>query len=73
MFGKPANEAGAAWPGIVVGLFVAFGGVLYGYDTGTISGILEMVSNVVVLGGAVSRVVSRSTNTPAPDVLEKHV
>jgi SP family sugar:H+ symporter-like MFS transporter len=42
MFGKPANEAGAAWPGIVVGLFVAFGGVLYGYDTGTISGILEM-------------------------------
>jgi SP family sugar:H+ symporter-like MFS transporter len=42
MFKKPEHEAGAAWPGIVVGLFVAFGGVLYGYDTGTISGILEM-------------------------------
>lgn len=36
------QEAGAAWPAIVVGLFVAFGGVLYGYDTGTIGGILAM-------------------------------
>jgi SP family sugar:H+ symporter-like MFS transporter len=26
----------------MVGLFVAFGGVLFGYDTGTISGILGM-------------------------------
>ena len=33
---------GAAWPAIVVGLFVAFGGVLFGYDTGTIGGILAM-------------------------------
>jgi len=39
---KPEGEAGAAWPAIVVGLFVAFGGVLFGYDTGTISGILAM-------------------------------
>lgn len=39
---KPEGEAGAAWPAICVGLFVAFGGVLYGYDTGTISGILAM-------------------------------
>ena len=31
---KPENEEGAAWPAIVVGLFAAFGGVLYGYDTG---------------------------------------
>lgn len=30
---KPEGEPGAAWPAIVVGLFVAFGGVLYGYDT----------------------------------------
>lgn len=29
-------------PAILIGLFVAFGGVLYGYDTGTISGILAM-------------------------------
>ena len=42
MITKPADEPGAAWPAIVVGLFVAFGGVLFGYDTGTISGILAM-------------------------------
>ncbi|KAI6894664.1 putative transporter [Hortaea werneckii] len=39
---KPADEHGAAWPSILVGLFAAFGGILYGYDTGTISGIQEM-------------------------------
>ncbi|KAK0617496.1 general substrate transporter [Immersiella caudata] len=39
---KPATEAGSAWPAILIGLFVAFGGVLFGYDTGTISGILAM-------------------------------
>jgi SP family sugar:H+ symporter-like MFS transporter len=39
---QPEGTAGAAWPAIVIGLFVAFGGVLYGYDTGTISGILAM-------------------------------
>ncbi|KAF2715223.1 high affinity glucose transporter RGT2 [Pleomassaria siparia CBS 279.74] len=39
---KPADEPGKAWPAILIGLFVAFGGVLYGYDTGTISGILAM-------------------------------
>ncbi|KAF5026246.1 hypothetical protein F66182_1677 [Fusarium sp. NRRL 66182] len=38
---KP-EEAGKAWPAIAIGLFVAFGGVLFGYDTGTISGILAM-------------------------------
>lgn len=36
------NPSGAAWPAIAVGLFVAFGGVLFGYDTGTIGGILAM-------------------------------
>lgn len=39
---KPRDEAGKAWPAICVGAFVAFGGVLFGYDTGTISGILAM-------------------------------
>lgn len=39
---KPREEAGKAWPAICVGAFVAFGGVLFGYDTGTISGILAM-------------------------------
>jgi SP family sugar:H+ symporter-like MFS transporter len=39
---KPADEPGAAWPAILVGVFVAFGGVLFGYDTGTISGITAM-------------------------------
>ncbi|KAJ0119046.1 hypothetical protein N8I77_002251 [Diaporthe amygdali] len=39
---KPRDDAGKAWPAICVGAFVAFGGVLFGYDTGTISGILAM-------------------------------
>jgi len=39
---KPDDEPGAAWPAIMVGAFAAFAGILYGYDTGTISGIQEM-------------------------------
>ncbi|KAH0149170.1 putative transporter, partial [Aureobasidium melanogenum] len=39
---KPDDEVGAAWPSIMVGAFAAFAGILYGYDTGTISGIQEM-------------------------------
>lgn len=39
---KPVGEAGKSWPGIAIGFFVAFGGVLFGYDTGTISGIIAM-------------------------------
>lgn len=38
----PPGTPGKAWPAICVGLFVAFGGVLFGYDTGTIGGILAM-------------------------------
>ncbi|KAF1347513.1 putative transporter [Delphinella strobiligena] len=39
---RPADVAGAAWPSIMVGMFASFGGILYGYDTGTISGIQSM-------------------------------
>ena len=39
---KPEGTAGSSIPAIGIGLFVAFGGVLYGYDTGTIGGILTM-------------------------------
>ncbi|GFF92665.1 probable glucose transporter rco-3, partial [Aspergillus udagawae] len=42
LFQKPEGTAGSAWPAIVISGFVAFGGILFGYDTGTISGILAM-------------------------------
>ncbi|KAJ5100118.1 general substrate transporter [Penicillium argentinense] len=42
LFKRPQNEKGAAWPAILVGLFASFGGILYGYDTGTIAGIQTM-------------------------------
>lgn len=31
MLKKPEGSAGSAFPAILVGLFVAFGGVLFGY------------------------------------------
>jgi SP family sugar:H+ symporter-like MFS transporter len=40
MLKRPDDTVGATWPAICLGLFVAFGGVLFGYDTGTIGGIL---------------------------------
>lgn len=42
MLKKPEGTPGKSWPAIVIGMFVAFGGVLFGYDTGTIGGILAM-------------------------------
>ncbi|KAI2626406.1 general substrate transporter [Xylaria nigripes] len=41
---KPSNFAGSSAPAIMVGLFVATGGILFGYDTGIINGILAMRS-----------------------------
>ncbi|KAK9371399.1 general substrate transporter [Lipomyces kononenkoae] len=37
---KPAQ--GSFWPSIVIASFACFGGILYGYDTGSISGIIAM-------------------------------
>lgn len=37
---KPADVPGSSAPAIYIGVFVAFGGILFGYDTGSISGIL---------------------------------
>ncbi|KAL2395781.1 Major facilitator-type transporter ecdD [Exophiala dermatitidis] len=42
LFNKPADVPGSAAPAIIIGCFVAFGGILFGYDTGTIGGILAM-------------------------------
>ncbi|KAL8932701.1 MAG: hypothetical protein Q9211_006164 [Gyalolechia sp. 1 TL-2023] len=42
MIKKPADVPGSTAPAIIIGLFVAFGGILFGYDTGTIGGILAM-------------------------------
>lgn len=39
---KPDNVAGSSAPAIMVGLFVACGGLLFGYDTGAINGIMAM-------------------------------
>nr|OQO18252.1 hypothetical protein B0A51_12583 [Rachicladosporium sp. CCFEE 5018] len=61
---KPEGTPGAAWPAICIGLFVAFGGVLFGYDTGTIGGILAMpywISTFATEG--------RTEITPAEDSL----
>ena len=36
------HTSGSAARGILIGMFAAFGGFLFGYDTGTISGVLSM-------------------------------
>lgn len=41
---RPDNIAGSSAQAIMVGFFVATGGLLFGYDTGTINGILAMDS-----------------------------
>ncbi|SCU92285.1 LADA_0F15610g1_1 [Lachancea dasiensis] len=42
LFHAEENIQGSKFRAISVGLFVAFGGILFGYDTGTISGVLAM-------------------------------
>ncbi|KAK5061760.1 Plasma membrane low glucose sensor [Exophiala sp. CCFEE 6388] len=39
---RPADAAGSTVVALMTGLFVAFGGVLFGYDIGIISGIIAM-------------------------------
>lgn len=41
-FKVPHQDEGSSIPAILMGAFVAFGGILFGYDTGTIGGILAM-------------------------------
>ena len=36
---KPESVAGSAAPAIMIGCFVAFGGILFGYDTGYASSL----------------------------------
>jgi len=41
-FRKPDHVAGSAAPAIIMSVFVSFGGILFGYDTGNINGLLTM-------------------------------
>ncbi|KAF8515073.1 MFS monosaccharide transporter [Gautieria morchelliformis] len=48
-----ANAPKNKWAGILMTAFAAFGGILYGYDTGTISGIIVMNDWLCTFGGPV--------------------
>ncbi len=41
----PSRDIGG-FPGVMMILFVAFGGLLFGYDTGTISGVSPISSTM---------------------------
>ncbi|CAO3691949.1 unnamed protein product [Umbelopsis ramanniana] len=70
---KPENVAGSAIPAILMGAFVAFGGVLYGYDTGTIGGILAMKEFVDTFGSIDAatgeRIITSSTSSLVVSIL----
>lgn len=42
LFKRPPDDKGSVWLSAVIGVFVALGGLLFGYDTGTISGVIAM-------------------------------
>ncbi|CAR25434.1 sugar porter family MFS transporter [Lachancea thermotolerans CBS 6340] len=42
LFHAEEDIQGSKFRAVFIGLFVAFGGILFGYDTGTISGVLAM-------------------------------
>jgi hypothetical protein len=46
---KPKGEAGSSAIAIIVGLFVAFGGVLFGYDDASMFALAVIISSVLVL------------------------
>lgn len=52
---KPDNVAGSSAPAIMVGFFVATGGLLFGYDTGYASGIPPIDRHWVGTGKAHGR------------------
>ena len=39
---KSERPEGSIWPAILIGIFASIGGILFGYDTASISGILTM-------------------------------
>jgi SP family sugar:H+ symporter-like MFS transporter len=51
--GENANKS--KFVGILVTAFAAFGGILFGYDTGTISGVLAMPNWLETFGSAVEK------------------
>lgn len=46
---RDQRPPGSLWPAILVGIFVSVGGILFGYDTASISGILAMKNWVEVM------------------------
>lgn len=67
MLSPPEGSAGSALPAIFIGMFVAFGGVLYGYDTGTIGDILAMPYWLKTFSTGYETIVPPAT-TPTPAI-----
>ena len=73
---KPEGTAGSALPAIAIGCFVAFGGVLYGYDTGTIGGIITMpyfinqfATNQHIVKGVETKYITQSQSSEIVSIL----